>query len=97
MRSNCEIMIFLDVQKSLEGIFIFTSTFVLLDSPLHKHDIANLLLKCIIFMAYVDLFVDGMKLYLSDNNVLLTEGLNGIVPPSYFAKIETWPDRELIS
>jgi 2'-phosphotransferase len=58
MRSNCEIMIFLDVQKSLE---------------------------------------DGMKLYLSDNNVLLTEGLNGIVPPSYFAKIETWPDRELIS
>lgn len=58
MHSNCEILIFLDVQKALK---------------------------------------DGMKLYLSDNNVLLTEGLNGIIPPSYFAKIETWPNRELIS
>lgn len=57
MRSNCEIMIFLDVHKALK---------------------------------------DGMKLYLSENNVLLTEGLNGIVSPSYFAKIETWPDQKLI-
>eukprot|EP00252_Welwitschia_mirabilis_P006817 TRINITY_DN1771_c0_g1_i2.p1 TRINITY_DN1771_c0_g1~~TRINITY_DN1771_c0_g1_i2.p1 ORF type:complete len:345 (-),score=59.47 TRINITY_DN1771_c0_g1_i2:122-1156(-) len=39
---------------------------------------------------------DGMKLYLSDNNVLLTEGFDGIVPTSYLKKIETWPDRKQI-
>jgi len=33
---------------------------------------------------------DGIKLYLSTNRVILTEGLNqsGIIPPSYIAKVE---------
>ncbi|CAN6191580.1 unnamed protein product, partial [Urochloa humidicola] len=36
---------------------------------------------------------DGMKLYISDNNVILTEGFDGFVPVKYFEKIETWPGR----
>ncbi|XP_052157766.1 uncharacterized protein LOC127775549 [Oryza glaberrima] len=36
---------------------------------------------------------DGMKLYISDNKVILTEGFDGIVPVKYFEKIETWPGR----
>ncbi|PUZ62334.1 hypothetical protein GQ55_4G348500 [Panicum hallii var. hallii] len=36
---------------------------------------------------------DGMKLYISDNNVILTEGFDGVVPVKYFEKIETWPGR----
>jgi len=36
---------------------------------------------------------DGMKLYISDNNVILTEGFDGIIPVKYFEKIETWPGR----
>ncbi|XP_044439750.1 tRNA 2'-phosphotransferase 1 isoform X1 [Triticum aestivum] len=36
---------------------------------------------------------DGMKLYISDNKVILTEGFDGVVPIKYFEKIETWPGR----
>ncbi|RLM54570.1 hypothetical protein C2845_PM10G01760 [Panicum miliaceum] len=36
---------------------------------------------------------DGMKLYISDNNVILTEGFDGVGPVKYFEKIETWPGR----
>lgn len=41
--------------------------------------------------------LDGMKLYVSDNKVILTEGFDGVVPVKYFAKIETWPRRESVS
>ncbi|KAK3131527.1 hypothetical protein QOZ80_6AG0507600 [Eleusine coracana subsp. coracana] len=36
---------------------------------------------------------DGMKFYISDNKVILTEGFDGVVPVKYFEKIETWPRR----
>uniref|UniRef100_A0ACD5XQW3 Uncharacterized protein n=1 Tax=Avena sativa TaxID=4498 RepID=A0ACD5XQW3_AVESA len=36
---------------------------------------------------------DGMKLYISDNRVILTEGFDGVVPVKYFEKIKTWPGR----
>ncbi|KAK8538951.1 hypothetical protein V6N13_082727 [Hibiscus sabdariffa] len=36
---------------------------------------------------------EGMKLYISDNRVILSEGFDGVVPVKYFGKIETWPDR----
>ncbi|XP_074571279.1 putative tRNA 2'-phosphotransferase [Curcuma longa] len=39
---------------------------------------------------------EGMKLYISDNKVILTEGFDGHVPAKYFEKIETWPGREII-
>ncbi|KAL6007950.1 hypothetical protein ACLOJK_033455 [Asimina triloba] len=42
----------------------------------------------------VDEVPDGMKLYVSDNKVILTEGFDGVVPVKYFEKIETWPNRE---
>ncbi|KAL7083317.1 hypothetical protein ACP275_14G153800 [Erythranthe tilingii] len=39
---------------------------------------------------------EGMKLYISDNKVILTEGFDGVVPVKYFLKIESWPRREII-
>lgn len=38
----------------------------------------------------------GMKVYISENKVILTEGFDGIVPVKYFERIESWPDRKLI-
>ncbi|KAL6562815.1 hypothetical protein OROHE_005402 [Orobanche hederae] len=39
---------------------------------------------------------EGMKLYVSDNKVILTEGFDGVVPVKYFQKIESWPQRQPI-
>ncbi|GMI77217.1 embryo defective 1067, 2' tRNA phosphotransferase [Hibiscus trionum] len=39
---------------------------------------------------------DGMKLYISNNKVILSEGFDGVVPVKYFEKIESWPDRRPI-
>ncbi|XP_024638525.1 tRNA 2'-phosphotransferase 1 isoform X2 [Medicago truncatula] len=39
---------------------------------------------------------EGMKLYISDNKVILTEGFDGVVPSKYFQKIESWPGRQPI-
>ena len=39
---------------------------------------------------------EGMKLYISDNKVILTEGFKGVVPLKYFEKIESWHDRQPI-
>ncbi|XP_026440842.1 putative tRNA 2'-phosphotransferase isoform X1 [Papaver somniferum] len=39
---------------------------------------------------------DGMKLYISENKVILTEGFNGVVAVKYIEKIETWPHRQLV-
>ena len=42
------------------------------------------------------LISEGMKLYISDNRVILTEGFDGTVPVKYFERIESWPDRRPI-
>ncbi|XP_065859387.1 uncharacterized protein [Euphorbia lathyris] len=39
---------------------------------------------------------EGMKLYISDNRVILTEGFDGVVPVKFFEKMESWPDRRPI-
>ncbi|EFH65931.1 hypothetical protein ARALYDRAFT_311844 [Arabidopsis lyrata subsp. lyrata] len=39
---------------------------------------------------------DGIAFYISDNKVILTEGIDGVVPVDYFQKIESWPDRNPI-
>ena len=39
---------------------------------------------------------EGMKLYISDNKVILTEGFDGVVPVKYFEKIESWPNIQPI-
>lgn len=39
---------------------------------------------------YIDMalcMVDGMRFYMSDNNVILTEGLNGVIERKYFREI----------
>lgn len=41
-------------------------------------------------------FSDGMKLFISDNKVILTEGFDGVVPVNYFQKMESWPNRRPI-
>nr|XP_043621928.1 tRNA 2'-phosphotransferase 1 [Erigeron canadensis] len=38
----------------------------------------------------------GLKLYISENKVILTEGFDGVVPVDCFERIESWPDRKLI-
>eukprot|EP00249_Psilotum_nudum_P006444 c19767_g1_i1 orf=81-1433(+) len=52
MKSHCEVLIYLDVQRAL---------------------------------------ADGMKLYRSENGVILTEGFGGTIPPKYFSKIVNLP------
>ncbi|XP_058104625.1 uncharacterized protein LOC131248375 [Magnolia sinica] len=50
----------------------------------------------LIFLDVRKALEEGMKLYISDNKVILTEGFDGIVPIKYFEKIETWPGRQPI-
>lgn len=38
----------------------------------------------------------GMKLYMSANGVILTEGFNGVVPPEYFERIARWDKGKII-
>lgn len=50
----------------------------------------------LIFLDVRKALEDGMKFYISDNKVILTEGFDGVVPVKYFEKIESWPDRQTI-
>lgn len=50
----------------------------------------------LIFLDVRKALEDGMKLYVSDNKVILTEGFDGVVPVKYFEKIESWPKRQPI-
>ncbi|XP_022147085.1 tRNA 2'-phosphotransferase 1 [Momordica charantia] len=50
----------------------------------------------LIFLDVKKALDDGMKLYVSDNKVILTEGFDGVVAVKYFQKIESWPSRQPI-
>ncbi|KAK6142918.1 hypothetical protein DH2020_023266 [Rehmannia glutinosa] len=50
----------------------------------------------LIFLDVRKALEEGMRLYISDNRVILTEGFDGVVPVKYFQKIESWPKREPI-
>ncbi|KHN12672.1 tRNA 2'-phosphotransferase 1 [Glycine soja] len=50
----------------------------------------------LIFLDVRKALEEGMKLYISDNKVILTEGFDGVVAPKYFEKIESWPGRQPI-
>ncbi|KAL1830234.1 hypothetical protein ACET3Z_008646 [Daucus carota] len=50
----------------------------------------------LIFLDVKKALEEGMKLYFSENKVVLTEGFNGVIPPKYFEKIESRPGRELL-
>ncbi|KAM7277190.1 hypothetical protein ACFE04_019056 [Oxalis oulophora] len=53
-------------------------------------------INVLIFLDVKKALADGMKIYISDNKVILTEGFDGVVPIKYIEKIESWPDRNLI-
>ncbi|CAN1166455.1 tRNA 2'-phosphotransferase 1 [Linum perenne] len=53
-------------------------------------------INVIIFLDVKKALEDGMKLYISENKVILTEGFDGVVPVKYFEKIEAWPSRKCI-
>ncbi|XP_020592766.1 tRNA 2'-phosphotransferase 1-like isoform X1 [Phalaenopsis equestris] len=50
----------------------------------------------LIFLDLRKALQDGMRFYISDNKVILTEGFDGIVPAKYFEKMITWPGRHNI-
>ncbi|CAL5211056.1 unnamed protein product [Lathyrus oleraceus] len=50
----------------------------------------------LIFLDVRKALEEGIKLYISDNKVILTEGFEGVVPSKYFQKIESWPERKPI-
>ncbi|PNT07569.1 hypothetical protein POPTR_013G094500v4 [Populus trichocarpa] len=50
----------------------------------------------LIFLDVRKALEEGMKLYISDNRVILTEGFDGTIPVKYFERIESWPDRQPI-
>ncbi|XP_057500621.1 uncharacterized protein LOC130784674 [Actinidia eriantha] len=50
----------------------------------------------LIFLDVKKALEDGLKIYISDNKVILTEGFDGVVPVNYFEKIESWPDSQPI-
>eukprot|EP00121_Abeoforma_whisleri_P005762 Awhi_evm1s5222 len=46
-------------------------------------------------LIYIDVpkaFQDGIKFYRSSNNVILSAGIDGVIPPQYFKKVESIPD-----
>ncbi|KAL9245285.1 hypothetical protein vseg_018954 [Gypsophila vaccaria] len=51
-------------------------------------------INVVIFLDVQKALEDGMKLYISENKVILTEGFDGVVPPKYFQKIQLWPSRK---
>lgn len=50
----------------------------------------------LIFLDVKKALDEGLKLYMSENKVILTEGFEGVVPAKYFEKIKSWPDRKLV-
>ncbi|KAH1068326.1 hypothetical protein GLYMA_03G023800v4 [Glycine max] len=53
-------------------------------------------INVLIFLDVRKALEEGMKLYISDNKVILTEGFKGVVPLKYFEKIESWHGRQPI-
>ncbi|KAB2626751.1 tRNA 2'-phosphotransferase 1-like [Pyrus ussuriensis x Pyrus communis] len=74
-------------RKNLESILDFLKVF--------SHSLvcnANVL----IYLDVKKALEEGMKFYISENKVILTEGFDGVIPVKYFEKIESWPDRKPI-
>lgn len=50
----------------------------------------------LIFLDVRKALEDGMKIYISENRVILTEGFDGVVPVKYFDNMLSWPDKQVI-
>ncbi|TYI69371.1 hypothetical protein E1A91_D08G150700v1, partial [Gossypium mustelinum] len=64
--------------------------------PTDGEVISDEMLNVLIYLDIRKALEEGMKLYISDNKVILTEGFDGVVPVKCFEKIESWPDRKPI-
>nr|KJB18617.1 hypothetical protein B456_003G063700 [Gossypium raimondii] len=64
--------------------------------PTDGEVISDEMLNVLIYLDVRKALEEGMKLYISDNKVILTEGFDGLVPVKCFEKIESWPDRKPI-
>ncbi|KAG4159347.1 hypothetical protein ERO13_D02G170625v2, partial [Gossypium hirsutum] len=64
--------------------------------PTDGEVISDEMLNVLIYLDVRKALEEGMKLYISDNKVILTEGFDGVVPVKCFEKIESWPDRKHI-
>ncbi|TYI94923.1 hypothetical protein E1A91_D02G240500v1, partial [Gossypium mustelinum] len=64
--------------------------------PTDGEVISDEMLNVLIYLDVRKALEEGMKLYISDNKVILTEGFDGVVPVKCFEKIESWPDRKPI-
>ncbi|TYH84710.1 hypothetical protein ES332_D02G214900v1, partial [Gossypium tomentosum] len=64
--------------------------------PTDGEVISDEMLNVLIYLDVRKALEEGMKLYISDNKVILTEGFDGVVPVKCFEKIESWPDRKRI-
>lgn len=49
-----------------------------------------------IYIDMVQAIKDGIDFYISSNNVILTEGIKGVLPPKYFKKVLTRKGVDLI-
>uniref|UniRef100_M4CL13 3-phosphoshikimate 1-carboxyvinyltransferase n=1 Tax=Brassica campestris TaxID=3711 RepID=M4CL13_BRACM len=80
MRRNVNVLIFLDIKKALEGFSTRT-----------QNSFCILTIFYVLLKLSFDLSVDGIAFYVSDNKVILTEGIDGVVPVDYFHKIDKTP------
>lgn len=39
---------------------------------------------------------DGVNFYISSNNVILTEGIDGVLPPKYFKKVTSKKGEDIL-
>eukprot|EP00850_Spirogloea_muscicola_P012095 SM000077S21569 [mRNA] locus=s77:274061:276126:- [translate_table: standard] len=47
-------------------------------------------------LIYIDVktaMQDGIRFYVSDNNVILSDGVEGVLLPKYFKEVVSWPDH----
>ena len=54
--------------------------------------------SCDIYIT-IDMFAaikDGIDFYISTNNVILTEGINGVLPPKYFKKVVSKKGEDML-
>ncbi|TYG80378.1 hypothetical protein ES288_D02G211600v1, partial [Gossypium darwinii] len=64
--------------------------------PTDGEVISDEMLNVLIYLDVRKALEEGMKLYISDNKVILTKGFDGVVLVKCFEKIESWPDRKPI-
>jgi 2'-phosphotransferase len=62
--------------------------FIYLDVAAMLAGLSSLLASCNIrSSAHIHTITDSIKIYTSTNNVLLTSGVDGVLPPKYFKQV----------